>query len=501
MEGYVMRGIGAAAASAVIMLGGAGGAAAADLDTKAPVLKAAPAPGTCTSILDFFTTACQLAAYGVRLYGTIDVGYGYQSNGAPLDKQTPTGLTYFPQKMNNGGKWQISPNALSVSNVGITVSEPLGAGWSFVAQLETGFNPAGLALDNGPGSLRDGLGVPLGLEKGISDSSYNGQFYNSLGYFGVSNDTWGTLTFFRQGTLMRDVTASYDPIPSYAFSLVAATGPISGGGDTQNVRATTAVKYRVSFGNYRIGAFVQVGDYDEGNSSKGAFQGQLGADFNVGPGVFSVDAVGGYTRDAVSEALSGFQVNPLTGLGLANSPATGITATISDNTNVLAGAKYTVDKLQLFGGYEWMQFANPSDPATSFTDPAGYVIGGVPGTAINNAAYNKDKILQVAWTGARYSITPSLDVATAYYRYWQNDYSLGAATSGSGGKTTCAVIATAVSSCAGSQDAVSAVLDWKFAPKWDTYIGTMYTRLNGGLDSGFLAKDNWATTAGVRFRW
>jgi hypothetical protein len=44
-------------------------------------------------------------------------------------------------------------------------------------------------------------------------------------------------------------------------------------------------------------------------------------------------------------------------------------------------------------------------------------------------------------------------------------------------------------------------LDWRFAPKWDTYIGTLYSRLHGGLDSGFLAKDDWSTTGGVRFRW
>jgi hypothetical protein len=57
------------------------------------------------------------------------------------------------------------------------------------------------------------------------------------------------------------------------------------------------------------------------------------------------------------------------------------------------------------------------------------------------------------------------------------------------------------SSCAGTQDAVSFLVDWKFAPKWDTYVGTMCTRLNGGLDNGFLARDNGATTSGLRFRW
>jgi hypothetical protein len=45
------------------------------------------------------------------------------------------------------------------------------------------------------------------------------------------------------------------------------------------------------------------------------------------------------------------------------------------------------------------------------------------------------------------------------------------------------------------------MIDWQFAPKWDTYIGTMYTDLNGGLDAGYLSRSNWATTAGVRLRW
>jgi hypothetical protein len=45
------------------------------------------------------------------------------------------------------------------------------------------------------------------------------------------------------------------------------------------------------------------------------------------------------------------------------------------------------------------------------------------------------------------------------------------------------------------------VLDRRFAPKWDTYIGTLYLRLNRGLDTGFLAKDDWSTTGDVRFRW
>jgi hypothetical protein len=37
---------------------------------------------------------------------------------------------------------------------------------------------------------------------------------------------------------------------------------------------------------------------------------------------------------------------------------------------------------------------------------------------------------------------------------------------------------------AGSLDAASVVLDWKFCPKWDTLMDAPFSQLNGGLDSG-----------------
>jgi hypothetical protein len=58
---------------------------------------------------------------------------------------------------------------------------------------------------------------------------------------------------------------------------------------------------------------------------------------------------------------------------------------------------------------------------------------------------------------------------------------------------TCALATTALPQCAGTFDAASFLLDWRFAPKWDTYIGTMYNWLSGGLNNGYLAKDNLST--------
>jgi predicted porin len=222
----------------------------------------------------------------------------------------------------------------------------------------------------------------------------------------------------------------------------------------------------------------------------------LGGDVHIGPGVLSLDAIGGYVKDAVSLSLAG--------AAQIQSP---LTATLSDNTNVMALARYTFDKLKLYAGYEWIQFAPPSDAITvgGFNDLSGdFICAGcanVNGTNINNLAFSasngfKDRIMQVVWTGARYSVTDSLDVAVAYYHYDQNSFVASPANI-----LSCAKSATSLSSCAGTMDTVSALIDWKFAPKWDTYIGTMFSQMNGGLDSGFLSRSNLATTAGVRFRW
>ena len=120
-------------------------------------------------------------------------------------------------------------------------------------------------------------------------------------------------------------------------------------------------------------------------------------------------------------------------------------------------------------------------------------------TAHNNLAYSagcaaltvcSDKILQVAWTGARYTIIPNLDVIGAYYHYNQ-----GAFTSAS-----CASLASR-SQCAGTLDAASAVIDWQFANKFDAYIGLMFSQVNGGLANGYLVRNNIDPTAGLRFKF
>jgi hypothetical protein len=56
-------------------------------------------------------------------------------------------------------------------------------------------------------------------------------------------------------------------------------------------------------------------------------------------------------------------------------------------------------------------------------------------------------------------------------------------------------------SAAGTFDAISAVIDWRFAPKWDLYFGMMFSQMNSGLANGFLQRNNIDPTVGLRFRF
>src|ERR1700747_827486 len=153
-------------------------------------------------------------------------------------------------------------------------TEPIGGSFSFVFDLDAGFDPYSLFLSNGPGSIAANNGVPQNLQSSYSDSSRAGQWYNGQGYVGISSPTYGTLTVFRQNSLTFDAVFDYDPFgASYAFSPIGFQGITAGGGNTQNTRNSTSVKYRINFlDHFRAAALLQFGGYGENNASNGAYQ-------------------------------------------------------------------------------------------------------------------------------------------------------------------------------------------------------------------------------------
>src|ERR1700689_1264255 len=69
-----------------------------------------------------------LSLGGVTLYGTVDVGYAYQSQGVPLSSQYVGGLEYqaFTTTRNFAGSQStVAESGLEQSKIGIRVSEPM----------------------------------------------------------------------------------------------------------------------------------------------------------------------------------------------------------------------------------------------------------------------------------------------------------------------------------------------------------------------------------------
>jgi predicted porin len=173
---------------------------------------------------------------------------------------------------------------------------------------------------------------------------------------------------------------------------------------------------------------------------------------------------------------------------LAPSPAniglTGLSGTISDNVEWMVTAKYKWDRFEVMGGYEHIDFANPSNPVpVDFVNNYGYQF-----TTVSNTAFPNDKILQMMWVGGKWKATDQLTLIASYYHETQNAFGIGSV----------AGCNTALSSmCSGALDAVSFVADYVFNKHFDVYAGIMYSQENNGLANGSVQTSTLSATGAV----
>jgi predicted porin len=457
------------------------GAYGADLPINAPA--PVSALSCFASVASYFQASaqeCPLTWNGITLYGAIDTGAGYQTHGVPLNGAYPNGVEHLISKNSNSPDYNWMPNGLGQSHIGIKGVEPISGDWSFLFNLQTGFDPYTLQLANGPKSLVQNNTNPLDAQSANGDSSRAGQLFNTVAYGGVSNPIWGTLTVGRQDSLILDGLGLYDAMAAApAFSVIGASSTAGGSGDTEDARYATSVQYGTRIGAFRMAALYQFGGYSQGNGSRGAIEAQIGGDL----GGFSFDAVASKVRDAVS--LSNYAMSPLpAGVSVHN-----LKATLSNNTNGVIMLRYSYRALTLYGGFEVIQFSDPSDAySQGFTTLGGYTV--LPG-AVKTTEYDINKILRIFWMGAKYAVRDNLDVAGAVYHYNQNNYNANTCTNGG----------LSATSCAGTLDAVSAMIDYRVSKRFDVYAGVMWSKVTGGLASGYLNVENVGPTVGFRFQF
>jgi predicted porin len=420
-----------------------------------------------------------LSLGGVTLYGTIDIGYAYQSHGVPENGQLPGGLEYqaFTTTRNFAGSVStITNSGLEQSKIGIRVDEPLPvADWHLVGSLDTGFNPTSAQLTDACASIVNNSTLKQGQQTSNADSSRCGQAFNNFAYGGMSNPQFGQLTIGRHQSLQLAALAVYDPQTlSYAFSFLGYSGFNGGAGSTEAARWDNSARYSYQNGPLHFAIMYSSGGEDTGLLDK-AYAGELG----INSAGLSLDLVYEKAKGAVNlrSAFDNGGVNPLTtspGPGL--SPP-GLAAYISDNTSWNVMGKYVdtldeSDKITFYGGYSHIEKSHYD--YTSGTAQNDYAID--VGININSpAVYNME------WVGARWAVGPNWQLVAAYYHITQNSWTIGLGTEGTQG-VGCSAAGLL---CAGNFNEVSFVVDYVFNKHYDLYAGVNWSEVKDGLANGF----------------
>lgn len=414
---------------------------------------------------------------GITLYGALDIGAGYMSHGSPLSESYGPARNSVIVKNSGESRWGVDPNAMGYSVIGLKGKEKLFSDVSFVFDGQTSFVPTSGRLSNGLASLVSNNGVALSKQSAQGDSSRAGQIFNSYSFIGLSSGRFGTLTFGRQNSFDQDGVISYDPLfASNAFSVIGIQGQTAGTGNTENARLDNVFKYQVNIGPIRTGVLYQLDDAPgkggkDGHGGGGAVQVDIGTTIKN----LSVDAIFSHVDDAIAAASE-------TAAQLRTAPPNSLAATVSDNTSIMLLAKYRIGRLLMMAGYENIRFANPGNPIVAGTYDYRYQLAFV-----NNAAYTRNRLLQVVWAGGRYTVSKKFSVYAGYYHYSQNSYAANRCTDASQG------------SCSGILDGVSLVGDYRLFKHFEIYGGAMLTSVANGLASGFQNRSNVDPTIGGRF--
>jgi predicted porin len=478
-------------------------------------------PDACASGHEFATTDCALTWHGITLYGASDVGVGWVSHGLPQNPYNYEGSSLVNRNANHS-RFLVEPNNLQQTGFGIRGKIQFAHDWYAVFNGSTGINPQSGQLANASATDIENNGLPRADYSEAIDGARAGQPFNDEYYGGVSSTYLGTLTFGRQRALGTDVMLLYDPVAGgYAFSYIGYNGTMAGGGDTEDTRWDDAVKYRLTYGPVHFGAMYKFVDGTGGCYSAAAgwtattctpeqaYNDAYGFNLGATSGKLSGDLVYQHYNQAISvlnpllgpqspsapyqSTTDSINTNQIVGANLLATTNT-VYGIVTDNNAVMTAAKYTWDPFKLFAGYEYIWQNNPSRPlGVGATDQGGYLMSGVEDNNLDS-----QKLLQIWWTGAKYTYRSKTDFTFAWYEQRQNDFRF---------PKTCSAAAGFRSSCAGTLDEGSLYADHHFTKRFDTFAGIAYSYVGGGLAIAiphgpgvrYNYDSNLAPTVGTRF--
>jgi predicted porin len=427
-----------------------------------------------------------LTFHGLTFYGLFDVGATHETHGATYDSNSPQiGVEDLISKNGNHALTHFSEDGLGQQYLGLKGREHLFDGVSLIFKLEPGVEPLDMKFTNSIQSLVNNNGVALANQSTNFDTNRSGRIDHGDAWWGFSAEgeqKSASLVYGRVTSLMAENTTKYDFEPgSYAFSLVAYITQVDGGGDSEDFRLDSALKFSGQLGRNRISVLDQIAGHNPVFQPDGVYgsnrQISLGRDFRR----LSMDVTYARVHDGIASAsLSATQMLTL--------PTNSLAGTISDNTAYAVMGKYSLDhagRVKLYGAYDHMLYANPVHPLTAGIT----TIGGYELSVLTQTAYTTHKMVNAFWGGVRYDLTRKINLSGGYYTMRQNSYS------GNGCSDTSAP------QCSGNIQVVSQVIAYTLSKYWDVYGGNEWSHVMNGYASGYMYTTNENVTIGGRFHF
>jgi predicted porin len=417
----------------------------------------------------------------VELYGILDAAVGNVEYSLAADPNFPAtvnpasatkqAVSQSTTGMFNGG---ISP-----SRWGIRGTEDLGGGLKAIFNLDSYFNINSGTLSNAAASLANNRATTAANASSSTvsaASSVNGQLFNDQAWVGLSDESFGTLTFGRQWSTMGEILRNYDAVQdAQLFSPLGFSGTYAGGGLTENKRQDNSIKYTNKFGDFNVIGMAKLGG-TAGSSSAGSAYGIGGGYEAYGFGVQLA-----YQQS--TDSLSG-----------TNAPLADTVNVTNYNTNsFMIAAKYAFGDAKVTGGYETYTLMKPSDPFVNLGTSTYY--GYQIDAATNFTGDNRTT--HVFWLGGDYNFTPAFNLAVGFYDIapqQSNDYASTTSTAG----------VTSVSAGQGNGNIYeySLLADYHFSKRTDAYFGLMYSQYKGDqYPSDVYNSSNYIYAVGMRTKF
>jgi GBP family porin len=422
----------------------------------------------------------------IQLYGVLDVGVAHVAHSLDFDPYHPLGINPTVAKPADKSVTGMYDGGISQSRFGLKGSTDLGNDWKGVFTLEGAIN-----LRSGS-TANAAQGVAQNKSTGpyqSADSAVSGQLFSRGAFAGISNKTFGTLTFGRHTSLMLDTIGGYDALQAaQLFTPLGYSGTYGGGGATDNSRVDNSIKYKGKWSDFSAAYLHKFGGVADASNAKSSDQFALAYE----PGAFGVTVAYQSYKDAFTVG------NPA---GTTAQPLGTVVLTAHDTKATMLALRYKIGPVALKGGYEQLKYTNPSNGTQDAltTSAFGQVVSAVnvkPYTVtVAGVPTDMEKKLDVYWGGAAWDVTESFNIGVSYYHVKQNDWS--------GGTT----IEQAKNS--GNAKYTSLLLDYRFTKSFDAYLGYMAVSTDGGLGNttpvvgttglGFLHDSNSTLGLGIRY--